>query len=71
MPLCAQWKDVDLCDVQEVCDFGAIFNSSHPSTAAMIKKVFTLIYLPICDTIFMYNGDGQMSVSVYLSFCLL
>ncbi|XP_076468958.1 dopamine beta-hydroxylase-like [Babylonia areolata] len=35
---CGQWKDVDMCDIGEMCDL-RIFNSSHPATAATIKKV--------------------------------
>ncbi|KAK7490020.1 hypothetical protein BaRGS_00018720 [Batillaria attramentaria] len=40
MESCVQWKDVDFCDIGEVCeDYAALFNASNPRTAKMIEKV--------------------------------
>ena len=37
---CVQWKDMDFCDdFSQMCDWGALFNSSSAQTAAMIDKV--------------------------------
>nr|KAG5701886.1 hypothetical protein BaRGS_014951 [Batillaria attramentaria] len=39
MESCVQWKDVDFCDIGEVCeDYAALFNASNPRTAKMIEK---------------------------------
>ena len=36
---CYKWKDSDMCDMFDVCDFNSIVDSTNASTAAMIDKV--------------------------------